>query len=172
MATPPAGETDRGEVPGDSADKSPADATPAARRAHHGAHGKSRAETRGRDNQENNDNNQDHGRQSLQAQDCHRDHCGTPQDRRHQLDRRFLNAFHSGNSALGCRISLLRPRLSETRGEINAAIAEVFSLLLNQFIRDWCRISYRRDGTILFSSTASRSITDVEPYTPSARAIR
>ncbi len=29
-ATPPAGETDRGEVPGDSADKSPADASPAA----------------------------------------------------------------------------------------------------------------------------------------------
>ena len=29
-ATPPAGETDRGEVPSDSADKSPADATPAA----------------------------------------------------------------------------------------------------------------------------------------------
>ena len=30
VATPPAGETDRGEVPGDSANKSPADATPAA----------------------------------------------------------------------------------------------------------------------------------------------
>ena len=30
VATPPAGETDRGEVPGDSADKSPADADPAA----------------------------------------------------------------------------------------------------------------------------------------------
>lgn len=30
VATPPAGETDRGEVPGDSTDKSPADANPAA----------------------------------------------------------------------------------------------------------------------------------------------
>lgn len=30
VATPPAGETDRGEVPGDGADKSPADASPAA----------------------------------------------------------------------------------------------------------------------------------------------
>lgn len=30
VATPPAGETDRGEVPGDTADKSPADASPAA----------------------------------------------------------------------------------------------------------------------------------------------
>ena len=30
VATPPAGKTDRGEVPGDSADKSPADANPAA----------------------------------------------------------------------------------------------------------------------------------------------
>lgn len=30
VATPPAGETDRGEVPGDNADKSPADANPAA----------------------------------------------------------------------------------------------------------------------------------------------
>lgn len=30
VATPPAGETDRGEVPGDSADKSPADANPTA----------------------------------------------------------------------------------------------------------------------------------------------
>ena len=30
VATPPAGETDRGEVPGDTADKSPADANPAA----------------------------------------------------------------------------------------------------------------------------------------------
>ena len=30
VATPPAGETDRGEVPGDSTDKSPADASPAA----------------------------------------------------------------------------------------------------------------------------------------------
>ena len=30
VATPPAGETDRGEIPGDSADKSPADANPAA----------------------------------------------------------------------------------------------------------------------------------------------
>ena len=117
-------------------------------------------------------NDQDHGDQDLQAQDRNRNHCDTPQDCRQQLDRRFLNAFHSGNSALGCRISLLRPRLCETRGEVNAAIAEVFSLLLNQFIRDWCRISYRCDGTILFSLTASRSITDVEPYTPSARAIR
>lgn len=30
VAMPPAGETDRGEVPGDGADKSPADASPAA----------------------------------------------------------------------------------------------------------------------------------------------
>lgn len=30
VATPPTGETDRGEVPGDNADKSPADANPAA----------------------------------------------------------------------------------------------------------------------------------------------
>lgn len=30
VATPPAGETDRGKVPGDSADKTPADASPAA----------------------------------------------------------------------------------------------------------------------------------------------
>lgn len=30
VATPPAGETDRGELPGDNADKSPADASPAA----------------------------------------------------------------------------------------------------------------------------------------------
>ena len=106
-------------------------------------------------------NDQDYGDQDLQAQ-----------DRRQQLDRRFLNAFPSWNSAPGCRTSLLKARLSETRGGVNAAIAEVFSLLLNQFLRDWCRISYSCDGTILFSSTASRSITDVEPYTPSARAIR
>lgn len=118
------------------------------------------------------DGDQDHGDRVLRTKNRRCDCSDTPQDCRQQLDRRFLNAFHSGNSALGCRISLLRPRLSETRGEVNAAIAEVFSLLLNQFIRDWCRISYRCDGTILFSSTASRSITDVEPYTLSARAIR
>lgn len=106
-------------------------------------------------------NDQDYGDQDLQAQ-----------DRRQQLDRRFRDAFPVGNSVSSRRISLPRPRLSQTRGGMNAAIAEVFSLLLNLFIRDWCRISYRCDGIILFSSTVSRSITDVEPYTPSARAIR
>ena len=77
-------------------------------RAHHGAHGKSLAETRGRDNQDNNDSDQDHGVHILQAQDRNRNHCGAPQDRRQQLDRRFLNAFPAGNSAPGCRMSLLR----------------------------------------------------------------
>lgn len=106
------------------------------------------------------------------AQDRNRNHCDTPQNRRQQLDRRFRDAFPVGNSVSSRRISLPRPRLSETRGRVNATIAEAFSLPLNQFLRDWCRISHRCDGTILFSSTASRSITDVEPYTPSARAIR
>ena len=117
-------------------------------------------------------NDQDYGDQDLQAQDRNRNHCDTPQNRRQQLDRRFRDAFPVGNSVSSRRISLPRPRLSETRGGVNAAIAEAFSLPLNQFLRDWCRISHRCDGTILFSSTASRSITDVEPYTPSARAIR
>lgn len=51
---------------------------------------------------------------------------------------------------------------------MNAAIAEVYSLLLNHLLRDWCRISYRCDGTILFSSTASRSVADVglTPHLP------
>ena len=68
-------------------------------------------------------NDQDYGDQDLQAQDRHRKHCDTPQDRRQQLDRRALNALYSRNSAPGYRISLLRPRLSETRGEANAVIA-------------------------------------------------
>lgn len=55
-------------------------------------------------------NDQDYGDQDLQAQDRHRKHCDTPQDRRQQLDRRALNALHSRNSAPGYRISLLRPR--------------------------------------------------------------
>ena len=160
------------EVPGDDTDQSPADANPAAGEPTTGPHGKSLAETHGRDNQDNNDSNQDHGCQSLQAQGCHRNNCGTPQDRRHQLDRRLCGALPAGDIAPDCRISLLGPSLSEARGVVNAAIAEVFSLLLNHFLRDWCRISYRCDGTILFSSTASRSATDVEPYTPTARAIR
>lgn len=107
VATPPTGETDRGEVPGDSADKSPADANPAAGEPTTGAHGKSLAETRGRDNQDNNDSNQDLGRQSLQAQDCHRDHCGTPQDRRQLLDYSINDAFPSWHNAPRRRESLL-----------------------------------------------------------------
>ena len=93
VATPPAGETEGVDVPGGGADR---------------AHGKSLAETRGRDNQVNNDSNQDHGRQSPQAQGCHRDNCGTPQDRRQQLDHRFRDAFPVGNSVSSCRMSLLK----------------------------------------------------------------
>lgn len=90
---------------------------------------------------------QDYAARVLQAKSHHCDRRDAPQDRRQQLDRRFLNAFPSWNSAPGCRISLLRPRLSETEGDTNAAIAEVFCLLLNQLLRDWCRISYSCDGT-------------------------
>ena len=56
-------------------------------------------------------NDQDYGDQDLQAQDRNRNHCDTPQDCRQQLDRRVLNAFHSGNSSPGCRTSLQMPRL-------------------------------------------------------------
>lgn len=101
VATPPAEETDGVVVPGDSVDKSPIDANPRCRRAHHGVHGKSRAETRGHDNQ-------DHGRQDGQAQACHRNNCGTPQDRRQQLDSRFFGAFAAWDSAHGCRMSVLK----------------------------------------------------------------
>lgn len=122
-------------------------------------------------------NDQDYGDQDYaarvpQAKSRHCDRSDAPQDRRQQLDSRFLNTFPSWNSAPSCRISLLRPRLSKTGGDTNAATTELFSLLLNQFLRDWCRISHRCDGAILFSSTASRTVTDVEPYTPSAKAIR
>lgn len=71
VATPPTGETDRGEMPGDSADKSPAAASPAVGEPYHRAHGKSHDETRGRDNQDKHndqdDGNQDHGLYVLQA---------------------------------------------------------------------------------------------------------
>ena len=100
VATPPAEETDGVVVPGDSVDKSPIDANPAAGEPTT-VHGKSRAETRGHDNQ-------DHGRQDGQAQACHRNNCGTPQDRRQQLDSRFCDAFPAGDSASSCRMSLLR----------------------------------------------------------------
>lgn len=86
------------------------------------------------------DGDQDYAARVLQAKSRHCDRSDAPQDRRQQLDRRILNAFPSWNSAPGCRISLLRPRLSETEGDTNAAIAEVFCLLLNQLLRDWCRI--------------------------------
>lgn len=79
-------------------------------------------------------NDQDCGDQDLQAQD--RNHYDTPQDRRQQLGSCVCSAFPAGNSAPGYRISLPRPRLSETRGEANVAIAEAFYLLLNQFLRD------------------------------------
>lgn len=71
-----------------------------------GAGGKTRAETRGHDNQDNNDCDQDHGVRVLQAQD--RNLCGAPQDRRHQLDRRLCGAFPAWDSALGCRMSVLK----------------------------------------------------------------
>ena len=100
VATPPAEETDGVVVPGDSVDKSPIDANPAAGEPTT-VHGKSRAETRGHDNQ-------DHGRQDGQAQACHRNNCGTPQDRRQQLDSRFFGAFPAGDIAYGCRMSLLK----------------------------------------------------------------
>lgn len=66
---------------------------------------------------------QDYAARVLQAKSRHCDRSDAPQDRRQQLDSRFLNAFPSWNSAPGCRISLLRPRLSKTGGEANAAIA-------------------------------------------------
>ena len=52
-------------------------------------------------------NDKDDGDQDLQAQDRNRNHCDTPQEQRQQLDCRFLNAFHSGDSAPGSRTSLL-----------------------------------------------------------------
>lgn len=55
------------------------------------------------------DGNQDYAARVLQAKSHHCDISDAPQDRRQQLDRRFLNAFHSGSSAPCCRISLLRP---------------------------------------------------------------
>lgn len=68
-------------------------------------------------------NDQDYGDQDLQAQDRNRNHYDTPQDRRQQLSRCVCSALPAGNSAPGYRISLPRPRLSETRGEANAVIA-------------------------------------------------
>ena len=68
-------------------------------------------------------NDQDYGDQDLQAQDRNRNHYDTPQDRRQQLGSCVCSAFPAGNSAPGYRISLPRPRLSETRGEANAVIA-------------------------------------------------
>ena len=118
VATPPAGETDGRDVLGDSTDKSPANVSSAAGDAHHGAHGKSLAETRGHDNQDNNDSNQGHGVHAVQVQTRHRGHFGAPQDRRQQLDRRLCGAFPTGDSAVRCSMLLLRPRLSETRGEV------------------------------------------------------
>lgn len=77
-------------------------------------------------------NEQDYGDQAyaarvLQAKSSHCDCSDAPQDRRDQLDRRFRDAFPSENSAPGCRISLLKTRLSETGGDTNAIIAEVFA---------------------------------------------
>ena len=117
-------------------------------------------------------NDQDCGDQDLQAQDRNCDCSDAPQDRRQKLDSRFLNAFPSWNSAPGCRILLLKTRLNETRGDANVAIAEVFCLLLNQFLRDRCRISYHCDGTFQLCLIASQPVVPVEPYTSSARAIR
>lgn len=65
-------------------------------------------ETRCHDNQDNNDSNQDHGRQDVQAQDCHRNNCGTPKDRRQPLDSRVHIAVRAGNNAPGRHISLLK----------------------------------------------------------------
>lgn len=52
---------------------------------------------------------QDYAARVLQAKSHHCDRRDAPQDRRQQLDSRFLNAFPSWNSTPGCRISLLRP---------------------------------------------------------------
>lgn len=77
-------------------------------------------------------NDQDYGDQDyaarvLQAKSRHCDCRDAPQDRRQQLDSRFRDAFPSWNSAPGCRISLLKTRLSETGGDANVAIAEAFA---------------------------------------------
>lgn len=108
VATPPTGGDRRGRCAWRWDGRAFRRCQPRCRRAHHRVHGKSGAETSGHDNQVNNDSNQDHGRQSLQDQCCHRDNCGTPQDRRQQLDRRFRGAFPAGNIAYGCRMSLLK----------------------------------------------------------------
>lgn len=117
-------------------------------------------------------NDQDYAARVLQAKSRHCDCSDAPQDRRQKLDSRFLNAFPSWNSAPGCRILLLKTRLNETGGDANVAIAEVFCLLLNQFLRDRCRISYHCDGTFQLCLIASQPVVPVEPYTSSARAIR
>lgn len=54
-------------------------------------------------------NDQDYAVRVLQAKSRHCDRSDAPQNRRQQLDSRFLNAFPSWNSTPGCRISLLRP---------------------------------------------------------------
>ena len=56
-------------------------------------------------------NDQDYAARVLQAKSRHCDRSDDPQARRQQLDSRFLNAFPSWNSAPGCRITLLIPRL-------------------------------------------------------------
>lgn len=81
-----------------------------------------------------------------------------------------------GDQDYAARVLQAKSRHCDRSDDPQARRQQLDSRFLNAF-PSWnsapgCRISYRCDGTIMFSSTASRSITDVEPYTPSARAIR
>ena len=105
VATPPAGETDGSDVPGCGAGEPSADANPAAGEPTTGpttnpALKPAAATTKTTTTVTKTT--------VAKAQGCHCDKCGTPQDRRQQLDRRFRDAFPTWYNASSCRMSLLR----------------------------------------------------------------
>ena len=99
-ATAPAGETDGVVVPGDSVDKSPIDANPAAGEPTTGSTENPALKPAATTTKTT-------VAKTVKPKPATAT-TGTPQDRRQQLDSRFFGAFAAWDSAHGCRMSVLK----------------------------------------------------------------
>ena len=108
VATPPAGETDGDNVPGDSSSKSPADANPAAGELTTGPTANPALKPAATTTKTSTTVTKTTVAKTTKPKTATTTTATLTQDRRQQLDHRFRDAFPAWYSASSCRMSLLK----------------------------------------------------------------